>query len=152
MVNFDSPGWLSSVKNRHLPCQALHLTFLSCRISLHADFQQGVRWQGHCGLNSWVRCIMITARGNAQEAIYRENSDRELFLTLLQNTVNRYNWYCHAYCLMSNLYSCRHPKKQKQAPVKPLAYFEERYQTRDERMAQAYLSGHYTLGQVGQHF
>ncbi|SDW86580.1 helix-turn-helix domain-containing protein [Nitrosomonas communis] len=44
------------------------------------------------------------------------------------------------------------PKKQKQAPVKPLSYFADQYQTRDECMAQAYLSGHYTLVQVGEYF
>ena len=44
------------------------------------------------------------------------------------------------------------PKKQKHAPVKPLSYFEERYKSRDESMAQAYLSGHYSLEQVGEHF
>jgi putative transposase len=44
------------------------------------------------------------------------------------------------------------PKKQKQAPAKPLTYFAERYKTRDERMAQAYRSGHYTLSQVGEYF
>jgi putative transposase len=44
------------------------------------------------------------------------------------------------------------PKKQKQAPVKPITYFAERYKTRDEGMTQAYLSGHYTLEQVGEHF
>lgn len=44
------------------------------------------------------------------------------------------------------------PKKHKQAPVKPLAYFAAKYKTRDTRMAQAYLSGHYTLEQVGDYF
>ena len=44
------------------------------------------------------------------------------------------------------------PKKQKQAPVKPLAYFAERYKSRNESMAHAYLSGHYTLTQVGEYF
>lgn len=44
------------------------------------------------------------------------------------------------------------PKKQKQAPAKPLTYFVDEYKTRDECMAQAYLSGHYTLAQVGKHF
>ena len=44
------------------------------------------------------------------------------------------------------------PKKQKQAPVKPLAYFTERYKTRNKSMAHAYLSGHYTLAQVGKYF
>ena len=44
------------------------------------------------------------------------------------------------------------PKKQKRAPVKPLSSFAEQYETRDECMAQAYWSGHYTLAQVGEHF
>jgi len=44
------------------------------------------------------------------------------------------------------------PKKQKQAPIKPLAWYKERYAGRDECMAHAYLSGHYTLDQVGQYF
>lgn len=248
----------------------------------------------------------VTARGNAQADIYADDADRQQFLSLLQNTVDRLDWYCHAYCLMDNhyhllietnsptlskgmkflngtytqYYNRQHkrvghvfqgrfkailvqkdsyllelaryialnpvrahmvrsakdwpwssyratagyeenvaclttdwvlagfaktqkvaqqryrdfvqqgkcqpspwqelknqiylgddqfvedmqcklnpeqslkdiPKKQKQAPVKPLAYFEERHKTRDESMAQAYLSGHYSLEQVGEHF
>jgi len=35
---------------------------------------------------------------------------------------------------------------------KPLAYYEERYESRNEAMAQAYLSGHFTLSEVGEHF
>ena len=248
----------------------------------------------------------LTARGNARADIYSDDNDRQQFLLLLQNTVNRYGWYCHAYCLMDNHYHLlietstptlskgmkflngtytqyfnrRHgrvghlfqgrfkgilvqkdsyllelaryialnpvrarmvqnadewpwssyratagygesdaclttewilagfaktkgvaqqryrdfvkqgkkqpspwqqlknqiylgdddfvndmqrkldpdqslkdiPKKQKQAPVKPLAYYAERNTTRDESMVQAYWSGHYTLAQVGEHF
>ena len=248
----------------------------------------------------------ITSRGNAQHAIYLTNDDRQQFLALLQNTVQRYDWYCHAYCLMDNHYhlliethtpslskgmkylngtytqyfnrqhhrvghvfqgryksilvekdsyllelaryivlnpvraqmvrnaqnwpwssyratagyvenhpclttdwvlagfstakqkaqqrysefvnagnkqpspwqqlknqiylgaddfvnevQCKIdpeqslkdiPKKQKQAPVKPLSYYSERYANRHEGMAQAYLSGHYTLTEVGHHY
>jgi len=248
----------------------------------------------------------VTARGNARDDIYRDDVDRQQFLTLLLNAVNRNNWYCHAYCLMDNHYhllietveptlskgmkylngtytqhfnrrhhrvghvfqgrfkailvqkdsyllelaryivlnpvrarmvrtakawrwssyratagydkshAClttewilagftqtknaaqlcyrdfvqagkRHPspweqlknqiylgdedfvndmqcklapdqslkdipKKQKQAPAKPLDYFADHYKTRDESMAQAYWSGHYTLAQVGEYF
>jgi REP element-mobilizing transposase RayT len=36
--------------------------------------------------------------------IYNDEIDRQQFLLLLQNTVNRYDWYCHAYCLMDNHY------------------------------------------------
>jgi putative transposase len=46
----------------------------------------------------------ITSRGNAQETIYRNNKDRTEFLSLLNNTCNRFHWYCHAYCLMDNHY------------------------------------------------
>lgn len=248
----------------------------------------------------------VTSRGNAREAIYRTDEDRQQFLNLLETTVKRYDWYCHAYCLMDNHYhlliethtpalskgmkylngtytqyfnrqhqrvghvfqgrfkailvqkeayllelaryivlnpvraqmvrsakdwpwssyraTAGHidghpclttdwilagfseikndaqqryadfvraglrqpspwqqlknqiylgsdqfvnemqrkidpeqslndvPKKQKQAPVKSLAYFSERYATRQESMARAYLTGHYTLAEVGSHF
>lgn len=46
----------------------------------------------------------VTARGNAREEIYCDDVDCQQFLMLLQNTVNRYDWYCHAYCLMDNHY------------------------------------------------
>jgi len=46
----------------------------------------------------------VTSRGNAQEDIYRNDKDRNTFLTLLNKTCERHNWYCHAYCLMDNHY------------------------------------------------
>jgi REP element-mobilizing transposase RayT len=46
----------------------------------------------------------VTSRGNAQEAIYQNDEDRTEFLSLLNITCNRFNWYCHAYCLMGNHY------------------------------------------------
>jgi REP-associated tyrosine transposase len=46
----------------------------------------------------------ITARGNAREDIYVNDEDREMFLNLLDKACERYDWYCHAYCLMSNHY------------------------------------------------
>lgn len=46
----------------------------------------------------------ITSRGNAKGDIYKTDKDRQEFLTLLNNTCNRFNWYCHAYCLMDNHY------------------------------------------------
>ncbi len=44
------------------------------------------------------------------------------------------------------------PKKQKPAPIKPLDYFANLGNSRNENMALAYLSVHYTLEQVGSHF
>jgi putative transposase len=46
----------------------------------------------------------VTSRGNARNDIYATDDDRQQFLALLQNTVERYDWYCHAYCLMDNHY------------------------------------------------
>lgn len=46
----------------------------------------------------------ITSRGDRREDIFYTDSDRVLFLELLEHTCQRYNWICHAYCLMSNHY------------------------------------------------
>lgn len=44
------------------------------------------------------------------------------------------------------------PKLQKLAPPKPLAFYETTIKDRNMAMATAYLSGHYTLQVVGEHF
>jgi putative transposase len=46
----------------------------------------------------------ITSRGNAKKSIYKDDADRSLFLDVLQRVNTRYNWLCHAYCLMNNHY------------------------------------------------
>ena len=46
----------------------------------------------------------VTARGNAREAIFRDDADRDLFLDALGEVVTRFGWLCHAYCLMDNHY------------------------------------------------
>ena len=46
----------------------------------------------------------VTARGNQRENIFDDNDDRRRFLLVLQEVCRRYNWICHAYCLMSNHY------------------------------------------------
>ena len=46
----------------------------------------------------------ITSRRNALEDIFLDDKDREVFLSVLTDTVDRYNWLCHAYCLMDNHY------------------------------------------------
>ncbi|MEQ1678253.1 MAG: hypothetical protein ABL876_16240, partial [Chitinophagaceae bacterium] len=44
----------------------------------------------------------ITSRGNARKLIYKEDEDRRIFLEALHRANTRYNWLCHAYCLMNN--------------------------------------------------
>jgi len=46
----------------------------------------------------------ITSRGNERKAIFRDDQDRKMFLTTLEDVTHRYNWLCHAYCLMENHY------------------------------------------------
>lgn len=46
----------------------------------------------------------VTSRGNARNKIFSDDQDREAFLSILRTVVKRYNWLCHAYCLMDNHY------------------------------------------------
>jgi putative transposase len=44
----------------------------------------------------------ITARGNRRQLIFLDDDDRRWFLRLFARAVEKYNWRCHAYCLMGN--------------------------------------------------
>lgn len=46
----------------------------------------------------------VTSRGNALQDIYVDDTDREAFLDVLAQVVERFHWLCHAYCLMGNHY------------------------------------------------
>lgn len=46
----------------------------------------------------------ITSRGNEQKPIFKDDTDRNIFLDTLYKVNKRYNWTCHAYCLMDNHY------------------------------------------------
>lgn len=44
----------------------------------------------------------VTSRGNARQEIFLNDGDRETFLATLAWVVERFDWKCHAYCLMDN--------------------------------------------------
>ncbi len=46
----------------------------------------------------------VTSRGDRQQALFEDDEDREMFLRTLAEVVERFNWLCHAYCLMTNHY------------------------------------------------
>jgi len=46
----------------------------------------------------------VTSRGNAKGEIYLDDEDRLNWLELFNDVCSRFNWICHAYCLMSNHY------------------------------------------------
>jgi putative transposase len=43
----------------------------------------------------------LTSCGDRREAIYEDDEDRQRFLAVLEEVTERYNWICHAYCLMT---------------------------------------------------
>jgi putative transposase len=46
----------------------------------------------------------VTSRGNAQADIFLSDADRQTFLDTLASAIEKYNWLCHAYCLLDNHY------------------------------------------------
>lgn len=46
----------------------------------------------------------ITTRGNRRAQVFLDEDDRRLFFVVLDEAVRRYNFLCHAYCLMGNHY------------------------------------------------
>lgn len=46
----------------------------------------------------------VASRGNWGKSIFTDDQDREIFLELLFDTIERYNLICHGYCLMGNHY------------------------------------------------
>ena len=46
----------------------------------------------------------VTARGDRREPIVEDDTDRLTFFNVLAEVVERFNWLCHAYCLMTNHY------------------------------------------------
>ena len=57
-------------------------------------------WPAPSASNSPVVCS--TSRGDRREAIYLDDGDRHYWLALLGDVCQRFNWRCHAYCLMDN--------------------------------------------------
>ncbi|MCL0043599.1 transposase [Peptococcaceae bacterium] len=46
----------------------------------------------------------ITNRGNAKQDIFIGNTGQKAFLEVLAQIVERFNWLCHAYCLLDKHY------------------------------------------------
>lgn len=46
----------------------------------------------------------VSSRGNERKAIFKDDSDREMFLGTVAEVTERFHWICHAYCLMDKHY------------------------------------------------
>jgi REP-associated tyrosine transposase len=51
-----------------------------------------------------VEIFHVTSRGNAQEAIFRDDLDYISFLRMLAPVIVQLDWSCYAFCLMPNHY------------------------------------------------
>src|SRR2546423_137041 len=47
---------------------------------------------------------LAPARGGAGTAVFLDDDERRLFLRLFAAEVERHDWRCHAFCLMTTLY------------------------------------------------
>ncbi len=46
----------------------------------------------------------VTWWGDRQEAIYEDEEDRRIYLEILAEVLERFHWFCYAYCLTGNHY------------------------------------------------
>ena len=46
----------------------------------------------------------VTSRGNRREDIFVDDADRLIWLDVFEQVCSRFNWRCHAWCLMDNHY------------------------------------------------
>ncbi len=46
----------------------------------------------------------VTARGDRREPIFDDDADHQMFLSVLEQVITRFNWVCYAWCLMDNHY------------------------------------------------
>lgn len=46
----------------------------------------------------------VTSRGDRREDIYVDDEDRLIWLNVFSQVCSRFNWHCHAWCLMDNHY------------------------------------------------
>lgn len=46
----------------------------------------------------------VFSRGNAKEKNYFDIKDKDIFFDVLSHVVQRYDYICHAFCLMENHY------------------------------------------------
>jgi len=46
----------------------------------------------------------VTSRGDRREEIYLDEEDREIWLAVMAQVCERFNWRCHTWCMMDNHY------------------------------------------------
>lgn len=88
----------------------------------------------------------VTSRGDRREDIYLDDTDRVRFLDLFVEVCERYNWRCHAYCLMTNHYHLvtETPEGNLSAGMRQLnGVYTQRFNRRHDRVGHVF-QGRYT--------
>jgi len=83
----------------------------------------------------------LTSRGNARLPIYEDDEDRDGFRATLSTVVARFNWICHAYCLMGNHYHLmvETPDSNVSAGMRhPNGVYTQRFNQRHGRVGQVF--------------
>src|SRR4051812_40752318 len=60
------------------------------------------RWLGNYESSTQARLYHLMNRGDRQEPIFEDDSDRERFLETLGEACVKAGWQVHAFCLMGN--------------------------------------------------
>lgn len=95
----------------------------------------------------------ITSRGNAKQSIFLDDRDRKNFLRVLKSVVDRFNWRCHAYCLMENHYHLvvETPDANLSSGMRQLnGVYTQKFNTRHERVGHLF-QGRYKSILVEKH-
>ena len=58
----------------------------------------------HLGIEFAGALYHVTSRGDRREEIYHDDDDRPAWLDVFSGVFSRFNWRCHAWCLMDNHY------------------------------------------------
>ncbi len=97
----------------------------------------------------------VTARGNAREPVYRDETDRLCWLETLGTTVKRLGWLVLAYCQMGNHYHLRveTPQPNLSRGMRQLnGVYAQRFNRRHGRVGHVFQSRfHATLIERGEH-
>lgn len=49
-------------------------------------------------------CYFLTSRGNSGQPVFLNSDDGKLWIDIFESVCRRFQWICHAYCLMGNHY------------------------------------------------
>jgi putative transposase len=83
----------------------------------------------------------ITSRGNVRAAVYLDDEDKQRFRDLLTCCVEKFNWICHAYCLMDDHYHLliETPDANLQAGMRQLnGVYTQQFNRRHGRVGQVF--------------